>query len=276
LLKRVQAYYRELEYIIKSSGNLRTCGALIARCALFHLNNRFGRRRFSRPFRAIVKLGPRHQTELLLRTFNGDLFVLFEVLAEESYHIPEELLRRESVRVILDCGANIGLTSLYLAVRYPNAQIYSVEPDSSNFELLCVNSRHEPRITPLRAAVVGQPRDRVYMTTNTEAWRSHIAEDGKGAGVQAVTVEEICARYQLSKIDLLKMDIEGEEVNVFARGEFLHKVRFVIVELHGEYDYAEFATDMAARGLTAAQAGAVPGLRLTSAWREQLLEREGW
>src|SRR5262249_35244366 len=111
--------------------------------------------------------------ELLLRTFVGDLFVLFEVMSMGAYSIPETVLPRDQVRVIIDCGANIGLTSLYLAAHYPHARVYSVEPDAENFALLRLNTRAEPRITPIRAAVVGRSCRTVRMTTGGESWKHH-------------------------------------------------------------------------------------------------------
>lgn len=43
------------------------------------------------------------------------------------------------VRVILDCGANIGITALYFAERYRNARIFCIEADPENFEVLKQN-----------------------------------------------------------------------------------------------------------------------------------------
>jgi hypothetical protein len=54
--------------------------------------------------------------------------VLYEVLAFNAYHIASSLLPTGNVRVVVDCGANIGITSLFLAARYPAATILSVEP----------------------------------------------------------------------------------------------------------------------------------------------------
>ena len=91
----------------------------------------------------------------LLR-FAGDIFVLYEVLCDKCYFIPPSLLAPEKVRVILDCGANIGITSLFFAARHPNARIYSIEPDPNNFVLLERNTRQEPRISPICGAIVGR------------------------------------------------------------------------------------------------------------------------
>ena len=57
--------------------------------------------------------------------------------------------------LVVDAGANIGAASLYFAHRWPDALIVSVEPDASNYELLCKNIEGlniEPiRVNPLRS-----------------------------------------------------------------------------------------------------------------------------
>ena len=180
--------------------------------------------------------------------------------------IPEAVLPRKDVRVILDCGANIGITSLYLAARYPYAQIYSIEPDAQNFALLRANTRAEPPITAIRAAVVGEPRQGVRITnTAVEAWGNHISNESEGTGVSAMTIKQICELHKISRIDLLKMDIEGGEADVFANGAFLDRVGFLIAELHGEYGDSNFEADVEKHGLVAARE--MPGVRLISARR---------
>ena len=61
------------------------------------------------------------------------------------------------MRVIFDGGANVGITALYFAWRYPNARIFCIEPDNQNFELLKRDTAAEPRIVAIRGALVGAP-----------------------------------------------------------------------------------------------------------------------
>lgn len=50
----------------------------------------------------------------------------------------------QNLAFIIDAGANIGLTSVYLANRFPNARILALEVDQQNFELLAENARPYP------------------------------------------------------------------------------------------------------------------------------------
>jgi FkbM family methyltransferase len=143
------------------------------------------------------------------------------------------MLPPENVRVVVDCGANIGITSLFLAAYYRNARIYSIEPDPDNFALLKRNVSQERRILPICGAIVGFPRKQVYLTTDAPGWGNSIgtSNSNKGVAVKAYTIDEICQYNELTHIDLLKVDIEGAEKELFADGQFLERVGCGIVEL---------------------------------------------
>jgi hypothetical protein len=137
LLNRLTEYAAEVGFAFRVTRDLRDGLTLSARSLLFHLENALARRRRPgrRPFGVGLRL-PGLRTDLTLRQDAGDLFVLYEVLMQECYRLPESLCDPATVRTVVDCGANIGLTSLYLASRYPTATIYAIEPHPANYELL--------------------------------------------------------------------------------------------------------------------------------------------
>jgi FkbM family methyltransferase len=246
------AYSREATFVLRNSLDWRTRVVLLKNLARFHASHIRGRiAADDLPFRARLRLAPKSELDITVRTFSGDLFILLEVLMDRCYHIPDTVLPPEKVRVILDCGANIGLTSLYFASRYPSARIFSVEPSLDNFQLLKCNVAAEPRIVPVHGALVGRERDNVRMTTHKPAWGNFIVEDDDGVEVPAFTVDQIMKHFDLSCIDLLKVDIEGGEKEVFANGHFISQVGLVIVELHDDYHLNDFARDVANWGFQA-------------------------
>jgi hypothetical protein len=85
--------------------------------------------------RVIVPPGAAHPVTVRLRT--SDIPTYREVFLQQAYRLA--LQRPPSV--IVDAGANIGLTSVYFALRYPAARIVAVEPEASNFALLTTNTR---------------------------------------------------------------------------------------------------------------------------------------
>jgi len=84
--------------------------------------------------------------------------------------IDDERIKSHLDRVVRDCGANVGLTSLYFAAGYPKALIYIIEADPGNFSLLEKNTASEPRIRPIHACVVGARQPIVTFSNEGPAW----------------------------------------------------------------------------------------------------------
>lgn len=266
--KKLARYSSELNFVRKNSLDWATRVRLGRGTARFHLHNALGTDpNLEATFLARLHVGGYCNAQVTLRPFAGDIFVLFEVLMDQCYNIPDVMLDPGKVGVILDCGANIGIASLFLASRYPNAHIYSIEPNSENFELLRRNTNSMPSIVPIHGAIVGCPRKSVHLTADKAAWGNAITEKKVGPEVPAFTIDQICNNYQLSRVDLLKMDIEGTEKEIFANGSFMRRVSFVIIELHGDYDVGQFSKNLASWSFSVKTPKDVPDLKMVVAKR---------
>jgi FkbM family methyltransferase len=267
ITEKLFAYWREMAFGWRATRTWADEYALLHNTIQFHIRNGFGCAWDTRStFTISLWIDRDRPTALTLRPFAGDLFVLYEVLAFNAYHIAPSLLPPDNVRVVVDCGANIGITSLFLAARYPGATILSVEPHPENFALLKTNVARVPRILPIRACVTGASQSAVRFTTHQPAWGNRIATDDHGVLVPAITIEELCKQTGIEKIDLLKLDIEGAEEQVLENGTFLARTEQIIVELHGHYGFQCFQRDIAPYGLVA-QEGRPPDTYLVTARR---------
>jgi FkbM family methyltransferase len=267
ITERLSGYWREAAFGWRATRTWADEYALLLNTIQFHVRNGFGCACNSRSTVTIdVWIDRDRPTTLTLRPFAGDLFVLYEVLAFEAYHIASSLLPTDTVRVIVDCGANIGVTSLFLAARYPRARILSVEPHPENFALLKTNVETIPRIMPIHACVTGTSQNLVRFTADQAAWGNRIATDSHGMLVPAITIEELCEQNGIETIDLLKLDIEGAEAQVLENGTFLARTEHIIVELHGDYGLQCFSRDIAPYGLVA-QKGRPPDTYMVTAHR---------
>lgn len=268
-------YAKEFRYILTASQNTRSRLALLTATAQFHLNNLVKSKAASQDLVEVdLDIGGKPR-RVAFRRYSGDVFILYEVLAFKSYEIPVSVIDPASVTTIVDCGANIGLTALYFASKYPNARIVSIEPDPANFALLARNVAHEPRISTVQAAVVGRTREAVYLSQDRPAWGNSIADASGGAStvkVDAVTIKELCERFALSRIDILKVDIEGGEEDVFAAPAFMNDVRYVMIELHNDYTLDRFRRDIAPLGFEARAASETVGPRAVTAVRRKETE----
>jgi FkbM family methyltransferase len=265
LTRKLYGYWRESTFIWKATRTWADQYALLRHTIQFHIRNGFG---FACDPRRTITIdlwidGDR-PTTVTLRPFAGDLFVLYEVLAFNVYHIAPSLLPTDNVRVIIDCGANIGITSLFLAARYPGAMILSVEPHPDNFALLQINVAEIRRILPIRACITGTPQKAVRFTADQAAWGNRIATDADGILVPAITIQELCKQNGIEKIDLLKLDIEGAEEEVLENGTFLARTEHIIAELHGHYGFQSFQRDIAPYGFVA-QEGRPPDTYMVTA-----------
>lgn len=140
--------------------------------------------------------------------------------------------------VIIDCGANIGISVVYFKRLYPNAKIIAFEPDPVLFSLLSKNiSNFAFENIELRQAAVWV-NDKGVDFRQEGGHSGRIAENKNDDTV--VSVPSVCLRSLLESVDsvnMLKMDIEGAEAAVlFDCGQMLKKCEHVFIEYHSRND----------------------------------------
>lgn len=172
-----------------------------------------------------------------LRPLSSDVPTCQQVFAFGEY----DFKVKRQPKVIVDAGANIGLASIYFANKYPEATILAIEPEGSNFELLKRNVAPYPRIQPIQAALWDRNEEISLVDPGLGNWgfmteSAKAGEESHGASrhmVRAMTVDRILEEHGFDRIDILKIDIEGAEKEVFAdSGKWISKVDSIIIELH--------------------------------------------
>jgi len=133
----------------------------------------------------------------------------------------------KSAGVIVDCGANRGVFARQVARKY-NASVISFEPDPRYFAELSP----EPRVSyyPFAVSWKGGELD-LYMGENTD---SSIVFPDVGHKRHKVTAIDLEQFFQSERIDLIKLDIEGAEIEVLSHlsDRFLDRVTQLTVEFH--------------------------------------------
>jgi FkbM family methyltransferase len=193
-----------------------------------------------------------------LRLNTSDVPTFLQVFTRQEYAIEFP----EAPVYVMDLGANIGLAAAWFVGRFPGARIVCVEPDRDNYGMLVDNTRDYPDVLALHAAVWPEPGRLEVVRAKPDgtplgAWGVQTrALAGPGAGgeadhVPALTIPEIMRRAGFPRIDLLKVDIEGAELELFSRGaeDWLPSVRYLVVETHDRFR----------PGTTAAVQGALAG-----------------
>ena len=98
-----------------------------------------------RPLEVVVAVdGISHVINLRLRTTDVSLFD--EIILNSEYSFEPA----RPPQIIVDAGANIGMTSVFYANKFPGAKIIAIEPEEANFEMLKKNAAHYSNIVPVR------------------------------------------------------------------------------------------------------------------------------
>ncbi len=174
----------------------------------------------------------------------GDLQSLREVWIEEVYacELPFE------VRTVLDLGANIGLTSVWLASHSQGAQkqsnsttpchILAVEAVLANAEVAVKNFRDNQLKGEVIHSAVGAESGEAWFLGRAESNLGHLTPDGASSRAFRVPVIGICElldRFPGGAVDLVKMDIEGGEAGLLGQNtEWLARVRALMIEWHDD------------------------------------------
>ena len=139
---------------------------------------------------------------------------------------------------ILDCGANIGLASVFFKRRYPRARVTAYEADPALFAML------EANVATNRMADVETRHAAVWTATGSLTFRCEGSDSGMIESLPGSlagplkSVPSLRLRDVLAEepVDLLKLDIEGAEDAVLADCEpVLDRVRAIVLDLH-EFD----------------------------------------
>ncbi|MBK8712931.1 MAG: FkbM family methyltransferase [Niastella sp.] len=173
---------------------------------------------------------------VFLSNFQADVTTLFQIFFAKEYKVPKDL----SPVFIIDCGANIGLSAIYFASKYPAAKIIAIEPDKQNFEVLQKNASFYGNITCLNKAVWSGPASMEMIDMGTGNWSLRVKESapGKENTIEAVGIFQLMEEYKFLVIDILKIDIEGAEKELFSKNyiDWLCKIKWMAIELHENID----------------------------------------
>ncbi len=166
-----------------------------------------------------------------IRRGTYDIDVLLQFLADRQYEIDYP----GDIHAVVDAGANIGLAAVYYANRFPGATIYALEPDNANFEQLKKNTGYYSNIVPVHAGVWHKDAYLEVIDEGFGEWAFTVREtNGSSHGIKAISLDTLRRDFGIARIDILKMDIEGSEKEVFSDGggEWLMHTDILIVELH--------------------------------------------
>lgn len=185
---------------------------------------------------------------LRARSFpHSDLHVLQQIILEEEYGFAVRWIKArgldQTALRIVDAGANVGYTSIYFLSFFPQASLLAIEPDPANFRVLeqnlsCSGAAQVPRA--LQAALLSQSGLSVMIDRqggDKKDWSFTVRPSTAVEGIPSVSVQDLLQQTGWPQIDILKIDIEGSEADVFSEQadlRYLSVVRLILIEIHDD------------------------------------------
>ncbi len=155
-----------------------------------------------------------------------------EVILREAYNIPINFIPYS----IIDGGGNIGLTAAYFATKYPQASIVSLEPDKDNFNLLQQNTKAYKNVKAINKGIWNKQTDLVISNVGmgNNGFTVDEANENSFSVIPSLCIADIMQIMNWEHIDLLKLDVEGSEKEIFSGNyeNWLPKTKVLIVEIH--------------------------------------------
>lgn len=146
--------------------------------------------------------------------------------------------------IVMDCGAYIGdSTEIFSKAAGSTGKVFAIEPDASSYSLLCnaISRNVLSNVIPLHCATWNRLS---IINVSGSLASAAVNEERKGVAVLATTIDQIIADYKLPRVDLIKMDIEGAELNSLSGARLAivkYKPRLMISVYHKRDDLFEIA-----------------------------------
>jgi FkbM family methyltransferase len=176
----------------------------------------------------------------------GDIRALVETWFEEAYALPVDIKHGGN---IVDLGANIGATSVWLARRFECRRLIAVEPSSRNVRLTRLNLAQNSIPGEVVEAAIGPEDGVAYFAEDDDSMLGRLGSSG--TRIPVISMPTLLQRFSPEdRISVLKMDVEGAEADLLDGDlSWLARVDSVVAEIHADrIDADRFVRGMEAAG----------------------------
>lgn len=152
----------------------------------------------------------------------------------------DKIVARGMTPLIIDCGANCGMSVLWWRKVFPLAKIIAIEPSSENFDALIANTHHDSRIECIKSAIWSRRTTLHVDNPADSAWALRFSDHGAdleerpSGQTDTITISEIIENeVSDDNLLILKIDIEGGEKQLFSENiDWISATPLLIIETH--------------------------------------------
>ena len=152
-----------------------------------------------------------------------------EIFSDENYNLSilssfdhikkeyEEILKSKSIPLIIDCGSNIGSSSLYFSKIFNRSQLVLIEPDNKSYEFSKLNIKYQNTIF-LNKVIDSEKKNVNFFSDPDDNRMSKVSKEGSNI-VKSITINEIIEKLKIeSKVPfLIKIDMRDMKINYFQK-----------------------------------------------------------
>lgn len=169
---------------------------------------------------------------ICLRPGKSDFNVLNQIFVDTQYDSYNYIKNPE---IIVDGGANIGLSTIFFKMKFPNSKIFCIEPELGNFQILESNTVQYENIELIRKGLWGNTTS-IFLNKGAFTVDNYISLSPTESTIEeilCISISDLMKEFNLSKIDILKLDIEGAEKNILCSNiDWLDNVGCLMIETH--------------------------------------------
>ncbi|MGW4531899.1 FkbM family methyltransferase [Nocardia sp. NPDC004340] len=199
---------------------------------------------------------PRGDAPIMVRRNQSDLLILWQIFLHRYYELDQVYALDSEIDVldtVVDLGGNTGQAAAYFTARYRPRRLLTVEPITESRQVLHRNrslsgldwivedcavsgaaGELEFAVSAFWDTCTAVPE--VYELRRSRPWRLENSLARPPRILPARTVDELLDRHGLDHVDLLKVDVEGSEADIFAAPRpWMDAVDRIVLEIHDKY-----------------------------------------
>jgi len=179
-----------------------------------------------------------------LECYPSDLMAIGETGVLEDYH-PNSSFDIKPGDIVFDVGAHMGSFSIYAANK--GAHVFAFEPLPENFKRLCENitlNHMEGKVTAINEGIFYKTGELPFFFDNHNTGGNSIISTDRlqqATNIKVDTIGHYVKQFGLQKIDLLKIDIEGAEYDIFRNlsDEEFKYIEKIVGEYHLSFEHSD-------------------------------------